>query len=126
MILGHAYGNFVARAVATNHPEKAAAVVLAATSTQAPPPEINDSPFRAGDPTRPDHERLAALKLAFFAPGLDASIWVTGQWNDLRAQLGPRVTTKLVHDAGHALFPEQPAAVAAIVVEYLRDRPSAG
>jgi hypothetical protein len=35
-----------------------------------------------------------------------------------------RATRSLVHDAGHALFPEQPAAVAAIVVEYLRDHPS--
>jgi hypothetical protein len=35
------------------------------------------------------------------------------QWHDLRAQLGPRVTSTVIEDASHALFPEQPAAVAA-------------
>lgn len=162
VILGHAYGNFVARTVATNHPEKVRAVILAAASTQAPPPEINNAPFRAGDPTLPEPERLAALELAFFAPGHDASIWLTGwypdtlamqraavtgidvaryweagnapileilaehdpfhpkdQWDDLRSQLGPRVTSTVITDASHALFPEQPAAVADAVITYL-------
>lgn len=162
VILGHAYGSFVARTVATNHPEKARAVILAAASTRAVPPEINNAPFRAGDPTLPEEERLAALRLAFFAPGHDASIWLTGwypqtlamqraavtgidighywgagtapifeiiaksdpfhpkdQWEDLRTQLGPRVTSVVIKDAGHALFPEQPDAVAGTVIKYL-------
>jgi pimeloyl-ACP methyl ester carboxylesterase len=162
VILGHAYGNFVARTVATNHPGKARAVILAAASTRAVPPEINNAPFVAGDPALPKEERLAALRLAFFAPGHDASIWLSGwypqtlamqraavtgidigrywsagtapileilaeydpfhprdQWADLRTQLGPRVTTAVISDASHALFPEQPDAVADAVLEYL-------
>ena len=35
-------------------------------------------PFSAGDPALPEEERLATLRLAFFAPGHDASIWLTG------------------------------------------------
>lgn len=73
VVLGHAYGNFVARTVATNHSGKARAVILAAASTRAVPPEINNAPFVAGDPALPEEERLAALRLAFFAPGHDAS-----------------------------------------------------
>jgi pimeloyl-ACP methyl ester carboxylesterase len=162
VILGHAYGNFVARTVATNNPEKVRAVILAAASTRAVPPEINNAPFRAGDPTLPEEERLAALSLAFFAPGHDASIWLGGwyprtlamqraavtgidigrywgagtapileilaesdpfhpkdQWEDLRTQLGPRVTSAVIKDASHALFPEQPDAVADTVINYL-------
>lgn len=162
VILGHAYGNFVARTVAVNHPGKARAVILAAASTRAVAPEINDAPFRAGDPTLPEEERLAALRLAFFAPGHDASIWLSGwypqtlamqraavtgidigrywgagtapileilaeydpfhprdQWADLRTQLGPRVTSTVIGDASHALFPEQPDAVADTVIKYL-------
>ena len=38
--------------------------------------------MRAGDLTLPDAERLAALRLAFFAPGHDASIWLTGWYPD--------------------------------------------
>jgi len=34
--------------------------------------------MRAGDLSLPDDERLAALRLAFFAPGQDASIWLAG------------------------------------------------
>lgn len=178
-LLGHAFGNFVARAVAADHPRIVSAVILAAASGRDIPPEINSAPFRAGDPTLPRDERLAALTLAFFAPGHDPSAWLTGwypetlrmqrdaatasgskdggaagsagspvsrywtagtapvleiiaaddpflpesQWGDLRAQLGSRVTTTVIDDASHALFPEQPDAVASTVTSYLRSRP---
>ncbi len=87
-VLGHAFGNFVARAVATNHPDMVAAVMLAAAAGRSVPAEINVAPMRAGDPTLPDDERLAALRLAFFAPGHDASIWLTGWYpQTLRMQV---------------------------------------
>lgn len=85
VILGHAYGSFVARAVATNEPEKVRAVILAAASTQAPPREINEAPFRAGDLSLPESDRLAALQLAFFAPGHDARAWLTGWYPETLA-----------------------------------------
>ena len=44
------------------------------------------------------------------------------QWSDLRSQLGPRVTTMVIDHASHALFPEQPAAVATAVIGYLQER----
>jgi pimeloyl-ACP methyl ester carboxylesterase len=42
------------------------------------------------------------------------------QWDDLRKQLGDRVTSVVVEGASHALFPEQPVAVADEVIGYLR------
>ena len=43
------------------------------------------------------------------------------EWGDLRARYGDRVTTTIIiDDASHALFPEQPDAVAGAVIEYLR------
>jgi pimeloyl-ACP methyl ester carboxylesterase len=165
-VLGHAVDNFVARTVATNQPEKVAAVILAAAAGRTVPAEINSAPMRAGDLTLPDAERLAALRLAFFAPGHDASIWLTGwypdtltmqvasvdgvdinrywaagtapifeiiaaldpfhqknQWGDLRTHLGSRVTSTVIEDASHAMFPEQPAAVADAVIDYLLTLP---
>jgi pimeloyl-ACP methyl ester carboxylesterase len=164
VVLGHAFGHIVARAVAVNHPGKVAAVILAAAAGLSVPPEIDSAPMRAADLTRPDEERLATLRLAFFAPGHDASIWLRGwypetlkmqvdsitadranlmrywsagtapifeiiaaldpfhrpeQWRDLRAQFGSRVTSTVIEDASHALFPEQPAAVASAVIGYL-------
>jgi pimeloyl-ACP methyl ester carboxylesterase len=78
VVLGHAFGNFVARVLATNHPDKVAAVILAAASGRTVDKAVNEAPFRAGDLTLPDSERLAALKLAFFAPGHDPSVWLSG------------------------------------------------
>jgi pimeloyl-ACP methyl ester carboxylesterase len=176
VVLGHAFGNFVARAVATDHPGSVAAVVIASASGKDIPLEITSAPFRAGDLTLPADERLATLKRAFFAPGHDPSAWLTGwypqtlrmqraaakasgstaggpagsagsqvsrywtagsapvlqiiaecdpflpkkQWGLLRSELGPRVTSTVIEDASHALFPEQPAAVAAAVTGYLK------
>jgi hypothetical protein len=40
--------------------------------------EVNSAPFRAGDPALPEEERLAALRVAFFAPGPDPCSWLTG------------------------------------------------
>jgi pimeloyl-ACP methyl ester carboxylesterase len=162
VVLGHAFGNFVARAVATNHPELVTAIVLAAASGHAVAPEVNSAPFRAGDPNLSEAERLAALRLAFFAPGHDPRTWLTGwyprtltmqhaavtgidlqrywgggsapileliaeldpfhqrqEWGDLRTECGDRVTTTVIADASHALFPEQPEALANAVLDYL-------
>lgn len=163
VILGHAFGNFVARATAVHYPDMVAAVILAAASGRTVDPQINSAPIRAGDLTLPDATRLAALRLAFFAAGHDAATWLTGwypdtlamqvncvqrtdvarywgagaapvfeiiadldpfhqrdEWGDLRARYGDRVTTTVIDDASHALFPEQPHAVAAAVIDYLR------
>lgn len=37
-----------------------------------------ETPFIAGDPSRPEQERLAALKKAFFTPGHDPRPWLDG------------------------------------------------
>lgn len=42
------------------------------------------------------------------------------QWGVLRSHLGSRVTTTVIDGASHALFPEQPDAVASAVIGYLR------
>jgi pimeloyl-ACP methyl ester carboxylesterase len=43
-------------------------------------------------------------------------------WGELRQQLGGRVTTVIVPDASHALFPEQPDKVADAVIEWCQSR----
>jgi pimeloyl-ACP methyl ester carboxylesterase len=47
-------------------------------------------------------------------------------WGELREQLGNRVTTEVVKDASHALFPEQPDGVAGVVIEWCRRLLSGG
>lgn len=41
-------------------------------------------------------------------------------WGELRQQFGDRVTTEIIADASHALFPEQPDRVADVVIEWYR------
>ena len=39
-------------------------------------------------------------------------------WEELRNQLGNRVSTEIVTDASHALFPEQPDRIAGVVIAW--------
>ena len=68
VLLGHAFGNFLARVVAVEDPDLVRGVVLAAASARKVAPDVNETPFIAGDPGRPEQERLDALTKAFFAP----------------------------------------------------------
>jgi pimeloyl-ACP methyl ester carboxylesterase len=84
VIVGHAYGSWVGRMTAADYPELVRAVVIAAAAAKAYPAgfagakELSDAVRKAGDTSRPDSERLEALRTAFFAPGHDAQVWLTG------------------------------------------------
>jgi pimeloyl-ACP methyl ester carboxylesterase len=78
VLVGHAYGNYVARMTAVAHPQVVRCVVLAAAAARRPAPEVAAAPGIAGNLALPDEERLAALRLAFFAPGHDARAWLHG------------------------------------------------
>jgi pimeloyl-ACP methyl ester carboxylesterase len=168
-VLGHAFGNFVARMTAADHPHLVRGVVLAAAAASSYPPEIAACPRIAGAPDLPEEERLAALRLGFFAEGHDPRPWLHGwypatqlmqaecrekqgvarsewwgagtapvlelipaldpfkprdRWDDLTAELGPRVRRRIIADASHALFPEQPHAVAEAIREWLMTIPA--
>jgi pimeloyl-ACP methyl ester carboxylesterase len=78
IVLGHAFGNFVGRVLATEHGRLVSAIILAAASASKVADDINATPFIAGDPSRPEAQRLDALRKAFFAPGHDPRIWLAG------------------------------------------------
>jgi pimeloyl-ACP methyl ester carboxylesterase len=79
-VVGHAFGNRVARLLATVRPELVRAVSLVAANVgrDPSPPKVREAIRASADPSRPDDERLAALQFAFFAPGNDASAWLRG------------------------------------------------
>ena len=167
IIVGHAYGHFVARMTAVDFPAEVRGVVLAAAAAQHYPQKLAGVPARIADQSLPEAERLHYLKLAFFAPGHDPAAWLAGwyprtqqmqrdggdkqgvkqsdwwaagsapllelipdhdpfkpqhHWSELHDQFGKRVTT-VIADASHALFPEQPAAVADAIVPWARQLP---
>ncbi|HXC31588.1 MAG TPA: alpha/beta hydrolase [Verrucomicrobiae bacterium] len=175
VVVGHAYGHFVARMLATDRPELVRGLVLAAASPGKVPKGVNEPPVKpevreairqASDLSLPEAERLSALQLAFFAPDHDPHVWLGGwhpetekmeneasaatpvdEWfaaghapvldlqaeNDavaqpkfrsvLKTELGDRVTVLVIPNAGHALAPEQPEAMANAIAVFSHSLP---
>lgn len=84
VVVGHAYGNWVARMTATDHPALVRGVVIAAAAAKQYDPTLSGEIDKAGDPSLPDSVRLAALRVAFFAPGSDPKSWLTGWHPEIR------------------------------------------
>ena len=166
VLVGHAFGNWVARMTAADFPRWVRGVAILAAAAKTYPKELAEAVTKCADPALPDAERLKYLRYAFFAPGHDASEWLEGfypevnasqraagiatpeeaWWSagsaplldlqaahdafrprktayDLREELGERVSVVVIPDAGHALVPEQPAAVAAALLAWMRSLP---
>ncbi len=86
-VVGHAFGNRVARMLATDRPELVAAVALVAANVGKAPstPKIREAIRNSANPALPDEERIKALQFAFFAPGNDARVWLRGWYPDVLA-----------------------------------------
>ncbi len=75
-VLGHGFGNRVARCLATDRPELVEGVILLGAAGQVPgDPEATEALERLFEPGLTDEEKIAALQTALFAPGSDASVW---------------------------------------------------
>jgi pimeloyl-ACP methyl ester carboxylesterase len=163
VIVGHAFGNWVARMTATDYPALVRGVVIAAAAAKQYPPELSIAVTKSGDLSLPKEERLKYLRGTFFAPGNDPAIWLDGwhaeaseaqriaalgtkqaEWwaagttplldlqadsdpfhplaktNELKDELGERVSVAVIRNASHALLPEQPKAVVAAIVAWVR------
>lgn len=95
VVVGHAYGNWIARMTAVDHPDLMRGVVIAAAAAKTFPPELSRAINRAGDAALPEGARLEALRLAFFAPGNDPTGWLSGWHPDVRdSQRGAAAATR--------------------------------
>jgi len=163
VVAGHAFGNWVARMIAADHPRLVRGVAILAAAAKTYPKALAEAVTRSADITLADAERLGYLRSTFFAPGHDASVWLKGwypdvnasqfaagratrqeEWwgagraplldlqaaldpfkprettSELKEEFGERVTIAVIADASHALIPEQPAAVVAAIVAWIR------
>lgn len=167
VVVGHAWGSQPARMLAADRPDLVLGVVMAAASAGKLPPGSSEKPYSrlrdaidgAGDLALPEEQRLECLRRAFFAPGHDPSVWLSGWFPathhaqsharqvtpidayfsagdrvpilDLQAEhdavvipnvmkplLGDRVTVQVIRDAGHAMAPEQPHAMAGAIAAF--------
>ena len=84
VIVGHAFGNWVARMTAVDDPKLVRGVVIVAAAAKAYPAgfagakELSEAVRNSGDPALSEAERLSYLRTAFFAPGNDARVWLKG------------------------------------------------
>src|ERR1051325_4376847 len=62
IVAGHAYGNWVARMTATDHPDLVRGVAIVAAAAKQYAPELSTAVTNAGNPALPDEQRLAALR----------------------------------------------------------------
>lgn len=132
-LLGHAYGNRVARAVASRHPDLVCDVILVASGGRiAPSPDVLKAVSDGADPRMPLADRRIALAKAHFALGHDPAPWVDG-WYPAVGQAQQASVVKgnaaLWWDAGGkpimVIQPRQDAAAPAENAELLkRENPS--
>ncbi|MET4247259.1 alpha/beta hydrolase [Bradyrhizobium sp. LA6.7] len=90
VVVGHAFGNFVARQISADRPDLVRGVVVAAASAGKVPPGSTEKPigpemrYAIDCPSNlslPEAERIECLKKAFFAPTSDPKMWLGG-WNE--------------------------------------------
>lgn len=83
IIAGHAYGQWIAKTIAADHPQMTRGVVLLAGAARKWPQELSDAITMINDPASTREQKLAGLKLAFFAEGNDPTHWLEGWHEDV-------------------------------------------
>jgi pimeloyl-ACP methyl ester carboxylesterase len=79
VLVGHAYGNRIARAFASRYPQRVDSLILLAAGDSAPPPETRDAIMTVLLQVWPEASRRHALQKAFFANGNAApDYWLSG------------------------------------------------
>lgn len=88
VVAGHAFGNWVARMTAADHPRLVRGVVILAAASKSYPgfagaQRLVEAVKKAGDPAVAETERLQHLRSAFFAPGHDPGEWLKGWYPEV-------------------------------------------
>jgi pimeloyl-ACP methyl ester carboxylesterase len=78
-MVGHAFGNRIARTLAADRPDLVALVVLLSCSGKVPPPADVAAAIKVAQSMHlPAKERLDAIRKCWFGPGRDITPWVDG------------------------------------------------
>ncbi|MCA6221021.1 alpha/beta fold hydrolase [Photorhabdus antumapuensis] len=94
IVVGHAYGHWIAKTIASDYPEMTRGIVLLAGAAKSWPSELSDAIMVISDPKSTREERLAKLRLAFFAAGNDPTPWLEGWHSDvIKSQSAARKLT---------------------------------
>ena len=78
-LVGHAFGNRIARAFASRYPARVRSLVLLAAGDSGPPPDVRNDILKILIGCLPNSIRRGALQRAFFAPDIRApDYWMSG------------------------------------------------
>lgn len=95
VVIGHAYGNWVARTVAADHPVLVRGVVIAAAASRKYDPRLTGYIDKCQDTRLSDEERLKYLRMTFFAPASDPKPWLQGWYPEVKVvQRAARAATQ--------------------------------
>ncbi|UOT03151.1 alpha/beta hydrolase [Rhodococcus opacus] len=83
VVLGHAFGHYVARMLAADRPDLVRGVVVAAAGARNYPAALTALAVKCSDSSLPDEERIGYLQTGFFAPGNDPREWLTGWYPEV-------------------------------------------
>ncbi|MDE2563954.1 MAG: alpha/beta fold hydrolase [Sphingomonadales bacterium] len=87
VLIGHAYGNRLARAVAARYPEAVSSLILLASGGQVTmAPTVARALTDVFDTTLSPEAHIAAVRIAFFAPGNDPEVWRDGWYGAVAMQ----------------------------------------
>ncbi|KAL6925376.1 hypothetical protein FSST1_002650 [Fusarium sambucinum] len=122
VIVGHAWGSMPARMLAADRPDLVRGVIMAAASAGKLPPGSTEKPFSrlrkeidgSGDMTIPESKRLEYFYSRCSGAEYDAVVVK----DVMKQYLGDRVEVQIIKNAGHALAPEQPEAMANAVIDF--------
>jgi pimeloyl-ACP methyl ester carboxylesterase len=79
VVLGHAFGQRVARMIAAAHPDKVRAIIALAAGGKAPQVPMAAKALTATfDESLSEAEHLEVVRAAFFAPANDPAVWRAG------------------------------------------------
>lgn len=95
VIVGHAYGCWIARTVAQDRPDLIDGIILLAAGGGKWPEDLSRAIEVAMTPEAPEADRLSALQRGFFAEGNDPRPWLDGWHAELVvAQRAARAATE--------------------------------
>lgn len=83
IVAGHAYGQWIAKTIASDYPEMTRGIVLLAGGAKSWPSELSDAITTINNPNSTREEKLAGLRLAFFAEGNDPEPWLEGWYPEV-------------------------------------------
>lgn len=95
IVAGHAYGQWIAKTIATDHPDMVQGLALIAGGAKSWPPELSDAITMINDPSSTEAQRMEGLMLAFFTDEQTATPWLEGWYQDVtKSQRAARKLTE--------------------------------